>query len=757
MESNLVIVESPAKAKTIGKMLGEGYVVKSCFGHIRDLSKKNLGIDVENDFTPKYEVSADKKKIVSELKSLASKADMVWLASDEDREGEAIAWHLSSVLGLQEDKTKRIAFHEITKNAILAAIETPRSLDMNLVMAQQARRVLDRLVGFELSPVLWRKVQPKLSAGRVQSVAVRLIVDKEREIASFEQQQFYKVDAVFVLEGHKKEIKATLDKRFATEQEAYAFLEKCKDAKFSIVAIDKKEGTRAPSAPFTTSLLQQEASRKLGFSVSQTMTLAQKLYEAGIITYMRTDSVNLSTLALHTAKQYITENYGENYSKTRQYQTKSKGAQEAHEAIRPTDLSRVSIEGTAVEKKLYSLIWKRTIASQMANAKVAKTIVSIASDGMEEKFIVEAEQILFDGFMKVYAEGRDDDESEEGKSGTIPNVKIGDLLCQKEISALQRFTSKPARYTEASLVKKMEELGIGRPSTYEPTISTIIKRGYVIKGDRDGEEKSFVTYVLKDNQIEKGVKVEKVGTEKGKFYPENIGMVVTDYLSDNFNNILDYQFTAKIEEDFDKVAAGKKAWNKVIKEFYAPFHGKVEQTISDKQYTHSERVLGTDPESGKVLIARIGRFGPLVQKGANDDPDKVFASMHKGQLIENISLEEALKLFALPRKLGIHNGEEMIVAIGKFGPYVKVGKKYVSLGKSYDPYTITESEAVTLVEQAAEKEANSHILAFPEADIQVLKGRFGPYIKHGKKNFKIPKGTNPALLTLEDCQKIING
>ncbi|MBO7479722.1 MAG: type I DNA topoisomerase [Bacteroidales bacterium] len=752
MGENLVIVESPAKAKTIEKFLGKGYKVKSSFGHIRDLSKKKLGVDTEHGFTPHYEISADKRKLVTELKKDAAEASTVWLASDEDREGEAIAWHLFETLGLDSDKTRRIAFHEITKSAILEAIESPRGIDMNLVNAQQARRILDRLVGFELSPILWKKVQPKLSAGRVQSVAVRLIVDKEREISAFKASSFFKVEGTFVPEGIKNKIKGHVEKKFSGEKDALAFLESCKDAEFHVSSIDKKELTRTPAAPFTTSLLQQEAARKLGFSVSQTMTIAQRLYEAGLITYMRTDSVNLSSLAISTAKAFIVSEYGEQYSKPRNYKTRTKGAQEAHEAIRPTYIQNVTIDGTASEKKLYNLIWKRTIASQMADAVLEKTVVDIKASGVREPFVAEAEKVVFDGFLKVYIESTDDEETAEELT-LMPSIAKGQKMERKEIDAIERFTPRPVRYTEASLVKKLEELGIGRPSTYAPTISTIMKRGYVAKGDSKGESRSYRTFTLKADNISAQTKTEIVGKEKGKLFAENVGIVVTDYLDENFKAIMDYGFTAQVEQDFDDIANGKRVWNEVISDFYTDFHNTVEEKLNDRTHTHAERRIGIDPASGKVLIARMGRFGPLVQKGENEDPDKRYASMKKGQLIENITVEEAAKLFELPRTVGTCEGLPITASVGRFGPYIKYGSTFVSLGKTYDPMLITEEEAIALIEDHKQKESKKHISAF--GDIEVLNGRFGPYIKQGKNNYKIPKGTNPETLDEAACREII--
>ena len=752
MGENLVIVESPAKAKTIEKFLGKGYNVKSSFGHIRDLSKKKLGVDTEHGFVPHYEISPDKKKLVADLKKEAADASMVWLASDEDREGEAIAWHLFETLGLNSAKTKRIAFHEITKNAILEAIEDPRDIDMNLVNAQQARRILDRLVGFELSPILWKKVQPKLSAGRVQSVAVKLIVDKEREIAAFKASSFFKVEGTFVPAGIKNNIKGSVDKKFNKEKDAVAFLESCKNADFSVASIDKKELTRTPAAPFTTSLLQQEASRKLGFSVSQTMTIAQRLYEAGLITYMRTDSENLSSLAISAAKAFIVGEYGEEYSRPRKYKTRTKGAQEAHEAIRPTYIQNVTIDGNTNEKKLYNLIWKRTIASQMADAVIEKTTVEIKAKGVSEPFVAEAEKVLFDGFLKVYIESTDDDEVTDELT-LMPSISVGQKMESKEIDAIERFTPRPARYTEASLVKKLEELGIGRPSTYAPTISTIMKRGYVAKGDSKGESRSYNIFVLKGDNITSQTKAETIGKEKGKLFAENIGIVVTDYLDENFQSIMDYGFTAQVEQDFDDIANGKRVWNQVIKNFYDDFHNTVEEKLSDRTHTHAERHIGVDPASGKVLIARMGRFGPLVQKGENDDPTKQFASLKQGQLIENITVEEAAKLFELPRTVGTFEGKTITASVGRFGPYIKFGSDFVSLGKSYDPMMITEEEAIFLIQDHRQKELKKHIATF--GDIEVLNGRFGPYIKQGKNNYKIPKGTDPESLDEAACKAII--
>ena len=757
MGENLVIVESPAKAKTIEKFLGKGFTVKSSFGHIRDLEKKNLGINIENGFEPVYEISDDKKKVVSELKSLAKKADTVWLASDEDREGEAIAWHLFHALNLKEENTKRIVFHEITKSAILNAIENPRSIDNNLVMAQQARRVLDRLVGFELSPILWKKVAPKLSAGRVQSVAVRLIVEREREIMAFNSTPYFRVTGVFHPQSAKKSVKvnATLDTRFTTREEAAQFLEKCSKASFAIGSVEKKHISRTPAPPFTTSALQQEAARKLGLSVSQTMRIAQKLYESGLITYMRTDSTNLSQLAINSIKGVVTQEFGAEYSKVRQYKTKSKGAQEAHEAIRPTYPANSTIEGTPQEKKLYNLIWKRTVASQMADAELEKTDITITGSTFAEKFISQGEQVVFDGFLKLYLESKDDEEMED-ENQLLPVLEEKEVMENLEITATERFTQKPPRYSEASLVKKLEELGIGRPSTYAPTISTITqKRGYVVKENREGTEREYTRLALKEGKITSTRHKEIAGAEKGKLFPEDIGILVTDFLGKNFENILDYGFTAKVEEDFDKIAAGKLVWNKVIESFYSPFHNQVDVTLHESTHTNAERVLGTDPASGKTMIVRLGKFGPLVQKGTNDDPDKQFASLQKGQLIESITLEQALKLFELPREVGEFNGKKIVAAVGRFGPYIRHDGKFISLGKDYDPRTVDEATAISLIEEHARKEAEKFIAHFEAEDIQVLNGRFGAYIKHGGENYKLPKGTDAKALDVAACLEII--
>jgi len=753
---NLVIVESPHKAELIGKFLGNGYVVKSSRGHIRDLSKKQLGIDIEHGFAPEYVVPEEKKRDVAALKSEASKADMVWLASDADREGEAIAWHLTQTLGLNPQTTKRIVFYEITKKAILEALENPREVDMNLVMAQQARRVLDRLVGFELSPILWRKVKPSLSAGRVQSAVLRLIVDREREIMNFRSQEYWKVDGVFHPAGMADniEVQASVTERLESEAEALKVLENCREAEFHIASIDKKEVSRTPAPPFTTSLLQQEAVRKCGFSVSQTMSIAQRLYEAGKITYMRTDSTNLSTLALADAKECILKMYGEKYHHTRQYKTKSKGAQEAHEAIRPTYLANPTIEGTAQEKKLYELIWKRTIASQMADARLEKTDIIIDSPSVSHKFHSKGSQILFDGFLKVYMESRDDEQDEE-MSNLLPPMDEGMEMEPVCINAAQKYSSHPLRYTQDTLVKKMEELGIGRPSTYASIISTLFQREYIVKADRPGEEKEICRYKMAGGKLTKTVKKEMIGAEKGKMCPENIGMLVTDFLSEQFPSILDYGFTARVEEDFDDVSEGKKKWDGVISDFYRPFHKRVDETIGQSAPKNVEKVLGVDPATGKKVSARIGKFGPLVQIGESDDPQKKYASLGKGQLIETLTLEDALKLFQLPRTLGEIEGETVVCSKGRFGPYIKFKGGYISLPKGADPMTFTLEEAAGLIKSNAEKADKKNIKEFPEKDILVLNGRYGPYIKCAGENYKIPKGTEAGELTLEDCLAII--
>ena len=752
---NLVIVESPAKAGTIQKFLGEGFEVKSSFGHIRDLHDSELSIDVKNGFAPEYVIPADKKKVVSDLKKAAKAASVVWLASDEDREGEAISWHLFETLGLKKENTRRIVFHEITKPAILNAIENPRDIDMSLVNAQQARRVLDRLVGFELSPVLWRKIQPKLSAGRVQSVALRLIVDREREILGFSNDPYYRVEALFHPEGtpEKTLVKATLDRRFPDIASAREFLERISGATFTISSMDKKEGNRFPAAPFTTSTLQQEAARKLRLSVSQTMSIAQRLYEHGLITYMRTDSTNLSGLAINTAKKFICDNFGEEYSKVRQYRTKAKGAQEAHEAIRPTYIENTSIEGTPQEQKLYDLIWKRTVASQMADARVLRTDIKVSTDKGEEKFNVQASQVLFDGFLKLYMESSDEPQQDD-EMVILPEMHIGGRMFENGISADCKFTAAPPRYSEATLVKKLEELGIGRPSTYAPTISTLTKgRGYIVKGDKPGEKRSVTNLTLKNGVIKETSKTETVGSEKGRLLPQDIGMIVTDYLVKNFETILDYSFTANVEKDFDKIAEGEMTWNSVIGDFYGPFHTKIEETLSNREYSHVSRDLGTDPKDGQPLVARFGQYGPYVQKGDGDS--KQYASLAPGQLIESITLEEALKLFELPRTVGQHEGIDIICTKGRFGPYIKYGDRNISLPRGTDPLKVDKDTCVRLIEESLSKKAGGIIAEYTESDIQVIDGNYGPYIKHAGSNYKIPKGTDPTTLTEEKCKEII--
>jgi len=758
MVKNLVIVESPAKAKTIEKFLGKDFLVKSSFGHVMDLSKKQLGVDIENDFMPNYEISSDKKKIVSELKKLAKEAETVWLASDEDREGEAISWHLANALNLDEKKSKRIVFHEITKTAIAEAIKNPRKIDIDLVNAQQARRVLDRLVGFELSPVLWRKVKPALSAGRVQSVAVRLIVEREEEIKNFISVSNYKITADFniIFQNGDKLLKAELPKRFSTREEALEFLNKCKAAEFSVASIEKKPAKKSPAAPFTTSTLQQEASRKLGFSVANTMRVAQKLYESGKITYMRTDSVNLSNLALSTTKNEITSLFGEEYVKIRKYKTKAKGAQEAHEAIRPTFISTHEVEGDSAGQKLYNLIWKRTIASQMSDAMLEKTNVSIDISTTKENLVAKGEVIKFDGFLKVYLESSDDENSENQK-GLLPPLEKGEKLNLKELIGVEKFSQHPPRYSEASLVKKMEELGIGRPSTYAPTISTIQKREYIVKEDREGKERKFNFLSLKDNKITKTEKIEKTGYEKSKLFPTDIGTLVNKFLVQYFENILNYNFTANIEREFDEIAEGQKVWNQVIKEFYSPFHSQIEETLEKSKKFSGEKLLGKHPETEKNIFVKIGRYGPMVQLGDTDSEEKPkFAGLRNGQSIETITLEEALDLFKFPRNIGTYENEEMSVAIGRFGPYIKHKSLFYSLAKTDDPNLITKERAFEIIEEKRKKIRESLIKEFKEdAALKILKGRWGPYISYNKKNYKIPKSTEPETLTFDDCKKII--
>ena len=753
-ESNLVIVESPGKIDKIKKALGDDYKVMASIGHIRDLDESGLSIDLENGFKPEYVVPAEKKKVVADLKKAAKDAAAIWLASDADREGEAISWHLFETLELNPATTQRIVVQEITQPAILNAIENPREIDMNLVNAQQARRVLDRLVGFELSPVLWRKIQPKLSAGRVQSVALRLIVDREREILAFNNEAYYKVEAMFHPEGTPEGtlVKATLDTRFPDIESAQAYLEKCIGATFSISDIEKKEGNRFPAAPFTTSTLQQEAARKLRFSVSQTMSIAQKLYEQGLITYMRTDSTNLSGLAIGAAKKFICDNFGEEYSQVRQYKPKSKGAQEAHEAIRPTYIENTSIQGTPQEQKLYDLIWKRTVASQMADARVLRTDIKVASDKSEEKFNVQATQVLFDGFLKLYIESTDDPQQDDD-AVILPEVHIGGIMIENGITAECKYTSAPSRYTDASLIKKLEELEIGRPSTYAPTITTLTKaRGYVVKGDKAGEKHTVTNLALKKGKIKTSTKTETVGAEKNRLLPQDIGMIVTDYLVKNFPQILDYKFTANVEEDFDKIADGELVWNSVISEFYGPFHTTVQETMSNKEYNNVSRELGVAPD-GQMLVARFGQYGPYVQKGDGDS--KQYASLGAGQLIESITLEEALKLFELPRTVGQHGGIDIICTKGRFGPYIKYGDKNVSLPRGTDPLKIDLDSCIKLIEDSLNKVTGGIIVEYKDSDIQVIDGSYGPYIKHAGSNYKLPKGTEPTTLTEERCKEII--
>ena len=754
MEGNLVIVESPGKIGKLQKFLGNDYIVKSSIGHIRDLQDKKLSVDIEHGFTPEYVIPADKKKVVAELKKIVGEVKTVWLASDEDREGEAISWHLYEVLGLKDKDTKRIVFHEITEEAILNAVKNPREINMDLVDAQQARRVLDRLVGFEVSPILWRKIQPKLSAGRVQSVALRLVVDREREIMAFNREAYYKTDAVFTPEGGNVKVNATLGTRFKTVEEARKFLEDCAGAEFKVGSIDKKAATRCPAAPFTTSTMQQEAARKLHFPVNTTMRVAQSLYEKGLITYMRTDSTNLSKLALGASRDFIVKNFGENYSKTRQYHTTSKGAQEAHEAIRPTYIGNTSIEGTPQEQKLYNLIWKRTIASQMADASLLNTNIKIVNDKREEKFAVQATQIVFDGFLKVYMESYDDQQDEE--EVILPALNVGDRMIPQSFSSAGKFTTPPPRYSEASLVKKLEELGIGRPATYGTIISTLTTgRGYIVKGDKEGEKIPVTCLSMKNGIISESMKAEPVGAEKGKLLPQEIGMIVTDYLVKNFGNIMDYDFTANVENDFDKVAKGQLRWNKLIAEFYAPFHKKVEDVLESREYgSKVSRELGKDPSDGQPVVAKFGQYGPYIQKGEGEN--RQFAHLAPGQLIESITLEEALKLFLLPRKVGSYNGIDIIATKGKFGPYLKYGDRNTSLPKGKDPLTVTLEECISLIESISEKaSANTPMLEFTESDIHVINGRYGPYIKHDGRNFKIPKGIDAATLTEEKCKEII--
>ena len=770
MQKNLVIVESPAKAKTIEKFLGKDYKVMSSYGHIRDLKKKEISIDMDS-LEPDYEIPEEKKKLVGELKSNAKKAENIWLASDEDREGEAISWHLCEVLGLDEEKTNRIVFHEITKNAILEAIQKPRHLDMNLVNAQQARRVLDRLVGFKLSPVLWRKVKPALSAGRVQSVAVRLIVEREREIQSFQSEPYYRVNAIFGLthnDGSQSEVKAELDTRFKTHEEVLAFLEACKDSEFVVTDIQKKPLKRMPAPPFTTSTLQQEAARKLGFTVSQTMMVAQHLYENGHITYMRTDSVNLSSLCLGTSKEEIIRLWGKEYSNPRQFHTNSKGAQEAHEAIRPTYMSQTSIEGTSQERRLYELIWKRTAASQMTDAQIEKTTVEIevqpvsSITPLKQKFVAQGEVVKFDGFLKVYRESNDDDENTEEFSHVLPVMNNGDKLQRREITATERFTLSPLRYTEASLVHKMEELGIGRPSTYAPTISTIQQREYVQKGDKKGEERKYTVDTLQGIKITTKNKKEMAGSDKGKLLPTDIGMVVNDFLMKYFPEIMDYNFTANVEQEFDEIAEGKKQWTNMIKKFYKGFEPTIEKTMNAREeHKAGERELGIDSNSGKPVFVKIGRFGPVIQIGSAEDKEKPqFAQLPTEKSMESITLDEALELFKLPRTVGTFEGAPVVIGTGRFGPYVLHQKKYVSLPKETDPMTITLEESIRLILEKRIIETQRHLKTFEEEPkLEVLNGRYGPYLAYDGKNYRLPKAMHEkaAELTLEECMHVIEG
>jgi DNA topoisomerase-1 len=768
MGKNLVIVESPSKAKTIEKYLGADYTVTSSMGHIRDLVKKGLGVDIEHGFTPNYEVDADKKELVKKLTSAAKKADAVWLASDEDREGEAIAWHLSEVLDLPADKTRRIVFHEITKPAILHAIENPRTLDMNVVNAQQARRILDRLVGFELSPLLWRKVRPQLSAGRVQSVTVRLIVEREREIMGFASADYWRVTAEFFRSDDPAQVifKAECSRRFDNRAEAEAFLAACNGAVLTVSSVEEKPGSRYPAPPFTTSTLQQEAGRKLGMSVSQTMSVAQRLYEQGLITYMRTDSVNLSATALAAAKKEVTSLFGAEYSNTRNYKTSSKGAQEAHEAIRPSYFERQTIEGAANEKRLYDLIWKRTVASQMKPAEIDRTVVKIDVAGAREHFNATGEVIRFDGFLKLYSESIEDDSVSEGDgrnadSGSgyaerLPKMTVGEKVSAAAITATQRFTQPPSRYSEALLVKKLEELGIGRPSTYAPTISTVINRGYVVKQSKDGVKRDYAQLTLSGGKITEKMLSEKAGKESGRLAPTDIGMLVNDYLAAQFPDILDYNFTANIEREFDEIADGNERWDEMIARFYSPFHVSIEGALgAERTDTHQARVLGIDPATGREVSARIGRYGPMVQvEPATEGEKPRSASLKKGQLVVNITLEEALELLALPRILGEYEGKEVVIGVGRFGPYARHDGKFTSLGRKDDPYTITLERAIEVIQEKAA--ANEPLKTFPEEpDMLIKNGRWGPYIAFGGNNYKIPKGTEATELTIDDVRKII--
>ncbi len=758
MAKNLVIVESPAKAKTIEGFLGKEFLVKSSYGHIRDLKKGNHGVEVEKDYAPVYEVPADKKAVVSELKKLSDAAETVWLASDEDREGEAISWHLKEVLKLKEEKIQRIVFHEITKSAILNAIDNPRRINYDLVNAQQARRVLDRLVGFEISPVLWRKVKPSLSAGRVQSVAVRLVVEREREVMGFNTESAFRINAIFMADvaGKKQQVKAELNERFKTEKEAQAFLEQLKGRDFQVASLEKKPLKKSPAPPFTTSTLQQEASRKLRFSVSKTMKVAQDLYESGRITYMRTDSVNLSQLALGAAKNEVESAYGDRYAKTRQFKTKTASAQEAHEAIRPTYFNVHRIEGDRDQQSLYELIWKRAIASQMAEAEIEKTTLKIAIGGLKPLFVAEGEVILFDGFLKVYLES-DDDEPEEEQGNLLPAVVQGQPLGFENATATERYSRPPSRYTEASLVKKLEELGIGRPSTYAPTISTIQKRGYAERSELEGTVREYVVLQLKAEQISREVKTEVTGADKGKMVPTDIGMLVNDFLLENFPKVMDFQFTAKVEEEFDLIASGELDWTKMIDKFYKPFHENVESTIENSERATGERILGEDPTTGFQISVRMAKFGPVAVKMdlADAEAKPIYANLRSGMHLEGVSLADALELFKLPRTLGEYEDKTLSIGVGRFGPYVKHDGKFVSLKKDMDPMTITEAEAIVLIHEKREKDANRLIADFPDAGIQVLNGMYGPYIAKDKVNYKIPKGTEAKTLTLDEVLHII--
>ena len=756
MAKNLVIVESPAKARTIEKFLGKDYKVESCFGHIRDLSKNDLSVDIEGDFEPKYEIPADKKKVIATLKKGMKDAEFVWLATDEDREGEAISWHLVQALKIEEEKIKRIVFHEITKPAILEAINNPRSIDHHLVDAQQARRVLDRLVGYEISPVLWKKIKPALSAGRVQSVSVRLIVEREDEVKKFKAESSFRITGTFMTD-QEVSVEAELNKRFKTENEATGFLENCKTAGYKVSAISKKPSLKNPAPPFTTSTLQQEASRKLGYSVSKTMMVAQQLYESGKITYMRTDSVNLSKLALGSAKKVIGGLYGNKYVKTRQFTTKSKSAQEAHEAIRPTYIENKTIEGDNSQKRLYELIWKRTIASQMSSAEIEKTTIDINISNSELKFVAKGEVIVFDGFLKVYIESSDTEEENGSQKKILPSLKNDMALQREEIKGMERFTQAPPRYTEASLVKKMEELGIGRPSTYAPTISTIQKREYIEKGDRPGQERKYSVLVLKNSTVNKEAKTERFGFEKNKLFPTDIGTVVNNFLVEYFSEVVDYNFTANVEKEFDDIANGKKEWNRMIKEFYNPFHDTVKETLEKSGKQTGEKLLGQDPETGKNIYTKIGRYGPIVQIGEVTDEEKPkFAGLRKGQSLESITLQEALDLFRLPRSLGFFEEKDVQVAIGRFGPYIKHDNQFFSLPKDEDVFEVSLSTAIEIIENKRKQAQSNIIKEFAEnKNIRVLKGRYGPYISEAKKNFRIPGKRKPEDLTLEDCLEII--